>query len=169
MRAPPPVMRTLPSLAAVLTLAAFAAGCGGGDDTADSGPAPTTATTATATTPAQSTPTTTTGAPAPPEQTERDRISNCLTKAGYRLQGGAPQVTDSEAPDYQIIFSGRQGGGYIGFYKNASRAARVGKRLRTNAQRTSGAAVERHGAINIIWVDLSQPAAREAVRGCLVT
>ncbi len=46
---------------------------------------------------------------------------------------------------------------------------RVAKRLRQNAQRTSGAAVERHGAINIVWVDLSAESARESVRSCLVT
>ena len=149
----------------VLALAALPAGCGGDDDVAaDAGAA----TTPTATAPRRPRPTTTARAgPAPP--TERDRISACLTQAGYRLQGGAPQTSDTESPDYQIIFSGPRGGGYIGFYRNASRAKRVAMQLRKNAQRTSGAAVERHGAINIVWVDLPDRAARASVRGCLVT
>ena len=158
----------LPSLAAVLALALLPAGCGGGDDTDTSASTGPTATAATVTTPAAGA-TATTSALTPPKQTERDRISSCLTKEGYRLQGGAPQVTDRDAADYQIIFSGRHGGGYIGFYKNASRAARVGKRLRISAQRTKGAAAERHGAINIVWVDLADEAARASVRACLVT
>jgi hypothetical protein len=108
--------------------------------------------------------------PSPSRPSERDRLSSCLTKEGYRLQGGAPQATaDTEAPDYQIIFSGPRGGGYIGFYKNASRAQRVGAQLRENAQRTRGASVERHGAINIVWVDMPDPVARAGVRSCLVT
>lgn len=148
-------------------LVALPAGCGGDDDE------PTRAATATATTPAAGAPsgqptttsTVTQGAP----QTERDRVGECLKKEAYRLSGGAPQSSDSESPEYQIIFSGARGGGYIGFYRNESRAKRVAKQLRKNAQRTSGAAVERHGAINIVWVDLPDSAARAAVRGCLVT
>jgi hypothetical protein len=167
----------LASLAAVLVLALLPAGCGGDDTdtsattgaTATVATAPAAAATATvATTPAADA-TATTSAIKPPRQTERDRISGCLTKEGYRLQGGAPQATDSDAADYQIIFSGRHGGGYIGFYRNASRAARVGRQLRSSAQRTKGAAAERHGAINIVWVDLADAAARASVRACLVT
>ena len=156
-------MRRLPTLLAALALAALPAGCGGGDDddAADSATSPATATTAT-------TPTTTTVTP-PSPPTERDRLSGCLTKEGYRLQGGAPQVTGSEAPDYQIIFTGRRGGGYIGFYRNTSRAKRVATQLRKNAKRTSGAAVERHGAINIVWIDLADRNARANVRACLVS
>ncbi len=155
--------RRLAALLAVLALAALPAGCGGDDaDSADTGSTPATSTTpATATTPAGTTST------APPS--ERDRLSSCLTKEGYRLQGGAPQVTDSEAPDYQIIFTGSRGGGYIGFYRNASRAKRVATQLRKNAKRTSGAAVERHGAINIVWIDLADRGARASVRACLVS
>ena len=63
---------------------------------------------------------------------------------------------------------GPRGGGYIGFYKNASRAARVVKQLQQNATRVTGAAAERHGAVNIVWVDLPDKAARASVRGCLV-
>ena len=41
--------------------------------------------------------------------------------------------------DYQISFVGPPGNGYIGcFYKNASRAERLAKRLRTNLRPTSG-------------------------------
>jgi hypothetical protein len=149
-------------------LAVLPAGCGGDDDGAGAGAGATTATvTAPALRPSVPSTTGTAGQPAP--QTERERIRQCLTAAGYRLQGGAPQSHDSESPAYQILFSGPRGGGYIGFYKNQSRAVRVARRLRRNAQRTSGAAVERHGAINIVWVDLSADAARENVRGCLVT
>jgi hypothetical protein len=152
----------------VAGLAVLPAGCGGDDDS--------TATDAGATTPTVTAPTIqptvplttgTTGRPAP--QTERARIQQCLTTAGYRLQGGAPGSTDGESPQYQIIFSGPRGGGYIGFYKNQSRALRVARQLRKNAKRTSGAAVERHGAINIVWVDLAAESARESVRSCLVT
>ncbi len=156
-------MRWCVRVIAVLALVALPAGCGGGDGgSANAGAAATTATATT--TPAATTATTATTPP-----TERDRLSTCLTQAGYRLQGGASQASDSEAPDYQIVFSGPRGGGYIGFYRNTSRARRVAMQLRKNAQRTSGAAVERHGAINIVWVDLPDPAARASVRGCLVT
>jgi hypothetical protein len=149
--------RRLPRILAVLVLVALPAGCGGDEDgSADSDTSTTTAApTATATVPQ-----------APPS--ERDRLSSCLTKEGYRLQGGLTQSSDSDAADYQILFSGPRGGGYIGFYENASRARRVATQLRKNAQRTSGASVERHGSINIVFVDMADPAARERVRGCLV-
>ena len=140
------------------------AGCGGDDDSAGSRGATTTTTTAPTATPT-ATPTVAQQAP----QTETARVGDCLRKLGYRLTGGPPQTKDSEAPDYQIVLASRRGGGYIGFYRNVSRAKRVAKRLRANARRTSGAAAERHGSINIVWVDLSDSAARRAVRGCLVT
>ncbi len=149
----------------VLALVIMPVGCGGdGDDepsAAGSGatstvPAPAGAATATA-------PTTT----SPAVQTESERVGACLKQEGYRLQGGAPGSTDSESPEYQIIFSGPRGGGYIGFYKNASRARRVAAQLRKNAQRTTGADVERHGAINVVWVDLPDQGARRRVRACL--
>jgi hypothetical protein len=130
------------------------AGCGGGDD---GGGDRADATTTTAT------------APPPPALTARDRISSCLTGLGYKLSGGAaPNASDPSSPDYQIIFDGPDGGGYIGFYKNTSRAERVVKQLKKNATRFTGAAAERHGAVNIVWVDLPDKAARESVRACLV-
>jgi len=151
----------------VVVLAVLPAGCGGDADSTDAGATTTPTVTAPTIRPTVPATTGTTGQPAP--QTERERIRGCLTTEGYRLQGGEPQSEDTESPEYQIIFSGPRGGGYIGFYRNQSRAMRVAKQLRRNAQRTSGAAVERHGAINIVWVDLPDPAARESVRGCLVT
>ena len=144
--------RWLPVVLGVLALA----GCGddGGGDRAD----------ATATTPA-----TTATAPTAPALTARDRISSCLTGLGYKLTGGAAQsASDPSSADYQIIFDGPHGGGYIGFYKNTSRAARVVKQLKKNATRFTGAAAERHGAVNIVWVDLPDKASRESVRACLV-
>jgi hypothetical protein len=148
---------TLPALLLALVLA----GCGGEDARdARTATAPTAQTATTAIAPP------TTGAQTAP-QTERERVGECLKKDGYRLQGGAPQVDDTESPEYQIIFSGPRGGGYIGFYKNASRARRVAAQLRKNAQRTTGAAVERHGAINVVWVDLPDQGARRRVRACL--
>jgi len=71
--------------------------------------------------------------------------------------------------DYQIMFVGPPGNGYIGCYKNASRAERLAKRLRTNLRPTSSASVERKGSVNIAWVALADSAARDSVRGCLVT
>jgi len=164
-------MRRPATILAILVLVALPVGCGNDDGSADAGT--TTATATTATTPVDTTPATgataTTTLPQGAPRTERDRLSGCLTKEGYRLQGGAVPGDDSELPDYQIIFSGPRGGGYIGFYKNASRAKRVAKQLRDNAQRISGASIERHGSINIVWVDLADAAARANVRGCLVT
>jgi hypothetical protein len=157
-------MRRSPQIILVLALAALPTGCGGNDDDPVRAG---TATTATVTAPSgQPTTTSTVGQGA--AQTERDRIADCLKKEGFRLQGGAPQGTDA-SPEYQIIFSDPRGGGYIGFYRNDSRAKRVATQLRKNAQHTSGAAVERRGAINIVWVDLPDPAARAGVRDCLVT
>jgi hypothetical protein len=156
-----------------VALAGLVAGCGGDGDSGDTSATTTPTVTPpamTATVPATTTTTpatTTTGRPTP--QTERERIADCLKGEGYRLQGGAPQTHDDASPEWQIIFSGPRGGGYIGFYKNRSRAMRVAKQLRRNALRTSGAAVERHGAINIVWVDLPGDPARASVRGCLVT
>ena len=155
----------------VVALAVLPAGCGGDDNATDAGAttptvtAPTTSPTVPATT--GTTGTTRTSAP----QTERERIAACLEAEGYRLQGGkAPSGGDTELPEYQIIFGRpRGGGGYIGFYRNRSRAMRVAKQVRQTVQRMSGAAVERHGSINIVWIDLPDPAARERVRGCLVT
>jgi hypothetical protein len=152
------VRRRAPALLAVLVL--VLAGCGGdGDGGGDGADA-----TATATTPA----TTSTAAQAP-GLTEHDRISSCLTGLGYKLTGGiAPNASDTDSADYQIVMDSSRGGGYIGFYKNASRAQRVVKQLRKNAKSFKGAAVENHGAVNIVWVDLPDKAARASVRGCLV-
>ena len=147
----------------VLALAALPAGCGGDEDPTRAD----TATTPTGTAPSGQPTSTSTVAQAP--RTGRERITECLKKEGYRLQGGPPQGADTDSPEYQIIFSGPRGGGYIGFYKNVSRAKRVATQLRKNAQRTSGAAVERHSAINIVWVDLPDQGARRRVRDCLVT
>jgi hypothetical protein len=133
------------------------AGCGGdgggGNDSADA--TATTATTATT--------------PRTPVLTARDQISSCLTGLGFKLTGGvAPNASDPDSAEYQIVMDSPRGGGYIGFYKNASRAQRVIKQLRKNAKSFKGAAVERHGAVNIVWVDLPDKAARVSVRGCLV-
>ena len=120
-------------------------------------------------TPPPTTPATTTPPPRRRRLTARDRISSCLTGLGFKLTGGAAQnASDPDAADYQIVMDGPRGGGYIGFYKNASRAARVVKQLKKNATRFTGAAAERHGAVNIVWVDLPDKAARASVRGCLV-
>lgn len=136
----------------VLVAMLLLAGCGGGDDAAR--PASTASTTPQLTRTA-------------PQATPRDRISSCLTGLGYRLTGGATGSSDTDTADYQIVFEGPRGGGYIGFYKSATRAARVVKQLRQNATRFSGAAAERHGAVNIVWVDLPARAARASVRSCL--
>ena len=142
---------------AVLLGVLVLAGCGGDDD-GDTDRADTT-TTAVTTAPA----------PRTPALTERDRISTCLTGLGYKLTGGAAQnAGDPDSPDYQIVMDGPRGGGYIGFYKNTSRAERVVKQLKKNATRFTGAAAERHGAVNIVWVDLPDKAARQSVRACLV-
>jgi hypothetical protein len=154
-------LRRLVLLLAPVAVLALA-GCGGdGDDNAGA--------TRTATTPATPSATTTTPVTRQAPQTETERVSGCLRKLGYRLSGGAPQTKDSASPRYQIVLDSRHGGGYIGLYKNVSRATRVAKQLRKNAKRTTGASVERHGSINILWIDLPDPAARESVRGCLVT
>ena len=140
-----------------LVLVLVLAGCSGGDDGGEDG-AGTTATTATTAT-----------APQSPVASARDRISNCLTGLGYKLTGGAAQnASDPNSADYQIVMDSPRGGGYIGFYKNASRAARVVQQLKKNATRVTGASAERHGAVNIVWVDLPDKAARASVRGCLV-
>lgn len=141
--------------AVVLVATVLLAGCGGDD----------------ADRPASSGATATSTAPAParttPQPTRRDRISSCLTGLGYRLTGGATGSSDTDTADYQIVFQGPSGGGYIGFYESATRAARVIKQLRQNASRVDGAAAERHGAVNIVWVDLPGKAARVSVRSCL--
>ena len=166
----PPVPPAIPALRVLLLVPALMlmlAGCGGGgggdDDGGDSAATPTPTATTTAPT------ATTTVAPQTP-QTERERVGDCLRELGYRLTGGAPKTKDSETADYQIILVGPPGSGYIGFYENASRAQRVAKRLRRNLRRSSsGGSVERRGSINIAWVALAGSAARDSVRGCLVT
>jgi hypothetical protein len=151
-------MRAPLAALALLVMVAVLAGCGGSDRP------PARARTASTTTPAT---TATVARDAP--RSRVDRVSSCLTQLGYRLTGGAPQSAGNDAPEYQIILDSRHGGGYIGFYKNEARAKRLATRLRANATRTRGAAVERHGTINIVWVDLPGSAARASVRACLVT
>jgi hypothetical protein len=152
-------MRSSLTATAALVLVWMLGGCGGGDNA----PAARTATTAPTTAA-----TTTTAAPAA-RRSRIDRVSGCLTNLGYMLTGGAPQVGDRDAPDYEIILHSPRGGAFIGFYKNESRAKRLATQLRSSAKRTRGAAVERHGTINIVWVDLAGSAARDGVRACLVT
>jgi hypothetical protein len=139
----------------IAALVLAAAGCGGGDDGASKRAAAT-----------QTTPTTTTTRA--PRATERDRVSSCLTGLRYRLSGGATMSTDPSQAEYQIVFEGRSGGGYIGFYKNQARAKRVAVQLRRNASRVNGAGAENHGAINIVWIDMANQTARSSVRACLV-
>jgi hypothetical protein len=149
-----------------VAVAVALAGCGARDHATRTG----TGTSSVVTAAPPPTTTTTTGTVAQPApQTETERVSDCLRKLGYRLTGGPPQTGGTEAPEFQIVLDSPHGGGYIGFYKNVSRAKRVAARLRANAKRTHGAAVERHGSIDIIWVDLAGSAARAGVRGCLVT
>ena len=158
-------MRARPAIPwLVLVFVLVLSGCGGGADEPATGQGATTATAATTAAPA----TTGTVAQQAP-QTERQRVDACLREEGYRLTGGAPQSRGADAPDYQIIFQGSRGGGYIGFYKNVGRARRVAARLRTNARRAGNAGTERHGTINIVWVDLDDRGARARVRACLVT
>ena len=166
----PPVPPAIPALRVLLLVPALMlmlAGCGGGGDDDGGDSAGTRTPTATTTAPTA----TTTVAPQTPQtpQTERERVGDCLRELGYRLTGGAPKTKDSETADYQIILVGPPGSGYIGFYENASRAQRVAKRLRRNLRRSSGGSVERRGSINIAWVALADSAARDSVRGCLVT
>lgn len=161
-------MRRLTQAAVVLALVLLPAGCGGDDDgSTDAATAPTPTVTAPSMT-STAPPTTSTLGEAT-RQTEGQDVGDCLRKLGFRLQGGDVPGGGTELPDYQIIFSGPRGGGYVGFYKNVSRATRVAAQLRKTAQRTSGASVERHGAINIVFIDLAGAAARSDVRGCLVT
>jgi len=157
-------MRRWSAAMAVVALVLVAAGCGDGEDR------PAGTRTAVATTPTTpSAPTTTSTVRQRGPQSETERVGDCLKKEGYRLQGGPVRIEDAGVPEYEILFSSTRGGGFIGFYENAARAKRVARQLRKNARRFSGAAIERRGAINIVWVDLSQPDARASVRACLVT
>ena len=140
----------------VLVLAGCGGGGGGGEDAAGDTTTPTT------------TPATSSTVPQTAALTDRERIGNCLTGLGFKLTGGAaPNTSDPDSADYQIVMDGPRGGGYIGFYKNAARAARVVKQLKKNATRFTGASAERHGSVNIVWIDLPGKAERGSVIGCL--
>ena len=90
----------------------------------------------------------------------------CLEKAGYRVAGGSPAVDDTNAPDYEFVLNGHDGGAFIAFYDELARAERYEPAIRRNAKKFKRAAVERQGRITIVWVRL--PATlRAPVRACL--
>lgn len=152
------------SLAAAAAIAVLMlAGCGDDGEKGSAGGATATATATTAAAPTTTTPAPYGGA----NPTKRDRIANCLTSLGYKLTGGQTGDSDPGTADYQIVFDRSGGGGYLGFYKTVARAERAVKQLRRNATKFKGAGAERRGAINIVWIDLPDQAARTSVRACL--
>lgn len=148
------------------------AGCGGDDEPADRTTGDTLATpTATQTAPAAgSTPSTTTGATPPggaPARGPVDAVRECLADQGYRATGGVRPSGTPDAPLYEILVAGPRGSAFIAFHRNLARARRYETRVRRNARRFDAAAVERKGAITTVWVELTDPQARERIRDCV--
>ena len=91
---------------------------------------------------------------------------DCLTKAGYRVTAGSPRLDDRNGPDYQFVLQRRGEGAFVAFYSTLARADRYVSAIRKNARKFGGTAVERRGAVTIVWVRLPEDR-RARVRACL--
>lgn len=155
-------------LAATALVCLWLAGCGGDDepDGATSGGA-STAATPTAPTPAATTPTTGPSRTGSPEERSAEAVRECLAQQGYRATGGVRPPGTPGAPKYEILVAGPRGSAFVAFHGSLAEARRYEARVRRNAGRVKGASVQRKGAIITVWVDLTDPAARERIQDCL--
>jgi len=95
-------------------------------------------------------------------------VRDCLSRQGYRVTGGAARSGDADAPDYQILVSGQRGSAFVAFYDTLARARRFERKVRRNASKVKSASVDRHGTITVVWVSLTDRAARARIRDCIV-
>jgi hypothetical protein len=90
----------------------------------------------------------------------------CLTVKALRVTGGPvfPQQSPS-SPDGELIAGDRDGGAFIAFYTDASKAQRLEPDIRRNASRFRGL-VERQGAVTVLWIHQPASSLRRAVLAC---
>jgi hypothetical protein len=162
-------LSALRPMAAVAAVCLWLAGCGGDDEPKSTTAGGTTAPTATTTVPGTPAPTTTTGParPATPEEQSAEAVRECLAQQGYRATGGVRPPGTPGAPQYEILVAGPRGSAFIAFHGSLAGAKRYEARVRRNAGRFQGASVERRGAITTVWVDLTDPTARERIQDCV--
>ena len=156
-------------LAAAAAVCACLAGCGGDDEPDGASTGAAAAPTATATAPASAATTTTPGPSraGTPEEQAAVTMRECLAKQGYRATGGVRPPGTPGAARYEILVAGARGSAFIAFSGSIEGAKRYEARVRRNAGRVKGADVEREGTITTVWVDLTDPAARERIQDCV--
>jgi hypothetical protein len=91
----------------------------------------------------------------------------CLIAKGQRAIGGPvlpPAPPESDSPDGELIV-GTARGAFIAFYLDSRKARRLAAGIARNARRFGGA-VERHGAVTIVWVHPPTSGRRDAVAAC---
>ena len=161
-------MSALRRLAAAALACAWLAGCGG-DDGPDGSTTGGATAAPTATAPGTAATTTTTGPSraASPEERAAEAVRECLAQQGYRATGGVRPPGTPGAPKYEILVAGPRGSAFIAFYGSLASAKRYETRVRNNAERFTGATVEREGTITTVYVDLTDATARERIQDCV--
>jgi hypothetical protein len=74
----------------------------------------------------------------------------CLERDNLRVAGGPREPGDTNAPDTELIVSGRESSAFLAFYKDEERAVRFEPAIQERA--TEPGAAERHGKVTIFWV-----------------
>ena len=94
----------------------------------------------------------------------------CLQQLDFSVTRGSPRITDERAPDYQLVLNARTRGhgAIIAYYNDLARAKKYAEVTRKNAEKLKSTTVEQRGAINIVWVRLTDEALRGRIRACLV-
>ena len=106
------------------------------------------------------------GFPADARSTTPPVARACLEREGFSVVTARRQPSDRDAPDVELVVSGRAGA-FLAFYDELARAEQLDPELRENAERFDGD-VERIDRVTIIFTKKPSDAVRDAVRGCVV-
>jgi len=89
-----------------------------------------------------------------------------MLKAGLRVMGGSVlPAQGSPSPDGELDVGNGSGGALIAFYPDPSQARLLEPGI-VKSTKGLGAAVERHGAVTVVWVAAAASMRRD-VRGCV--
>jgi hypothetical protein len=104
------------------------------------------------------------------DRPSREEARRCLEGLDLHVTVVEPLPDDRDAPDAELIANDVLKGRvmlFAGYYDDEDRAERYEPALRRNARRFDGA-VERHGALTLLWVRGDERRLAERVRGCLL-
>jgi hypothetical protein len=91
---------------------------------------------------------------------------SCLTAKGLRVTGGPVVAAEAQSPDGELVVGDGTGGAFVAFYGDPARAERLEPAVKRNARRFAGA-VERRGAVTVLWIRPPAGGLRERVETCV--